>query len=222
MDRGYGTPATYIECFEFFLAPYPVGESPDDGNANPALAPHLINNSWSCPPSEGCDWATLQSTVEAVRAAGIMIVSSAANGGSSCSTIREPVSLYDAVYTVGATDPNDNIASFSSRGPVTIDGSQRLKPDISAPGTGTYSSLPNGSYGYKQGTSMAAPHVAGAVALLWSTRPDLRGQIAQTESILNQTAVPRYSTQCGDPADTVPNNVYGWGAWTLSRQYNNP
>lgn len=58
---------------------------------------------------------------------------------------------------------------------------------------------------------MAGPHMAGAVALLWSAQPALRGQIGQTEEILNTAAVPLYSTQCGDPSNTVPNNVYGWG-----------
>ena len=52
MNQGVGTPATYIECFEFFLAPYPVGGTPAQGD--PSKAPHVTNNSWGCPPSEGC------------------------------------------------------------------------------------------------------------------------------------------------------------------------
>jgi PKD repeat protein len=210
MDSGgHGTPTTYLECFQFFLAPYPVGGEPEDGD--PDKAPDVTNNSWSCPTSEGCSWDTLQTAVEAQRAAGIMTVVSAGNAGSGCSSVAQPPGLYDASYSVGATYSSDNIASFSSRGPVTIDGSNRLKPDISAPGVNIRSSVPGGNYGDSQGTSMAAPHVAGAVALLWSARPSLRGAITQTEDILNQTALPRYSTQCGDPANTVPNNVYGWG-----------
>lgn len=208
---GYGTPARYIECFEFFLAPYPVGETPEDGNADLALAPDVINNSWSCPSSEGCSWETLQPIAETMRAAGILVVSSASNYGSSCSSVREPIALYDAVYTVGATDSSDAIAGLSSRGPVTVDGSGRRKPDLSAPGIGVRSSVLNGGYGAKSGTSMAAPHVAAAAALLWSARPDLRGQLDVTEALLNQTALPRYSAQCGDAADVIPNNVYGWG-----------
>jgi serine protease AprX len=209
MNQGIGTPATYLECFEFFLAPYPVGGTPAQGD--PDKAPDVTNNSWSCPTWEGCSWDTLQAAVEAQRAAGIMTVVSAGNEGSNCSTVVEPPGIYDASYSVGATNSSDDIASFSSRGPVTVDGSNRLKPDISAPGVGVRSSARNGSYGSMSGTSMAAPHVAGAVALLWSARPSLCNEIDSTKDILNTTALPRYSTQCGDPANTVPNNVYGWG-----------
>ncbi len=72
MNNGVGSPATYLECFEFFLAPYPVGGTPSKGD--PDLAPDVTNNSWACPPSEGCSWDTLQTAVEAQRAAGIMTV----------------------------------------------------------------------------------------------------------------------------------------------------
>jgi uncharacterized repeat protein (TIGR01451 family) len=212
MNRGVGTPATYIECFEFFLAPYPIGGNPaEDGD--PSKAPHVINNSWVCPPSEGCDWDSLQETVENVRAAGIVVVASAGNQGSSCSTVMYPPALYDAAFSIGATDSNDNIASFSSRGPVTADGSGQRKPDVSAPGVSVRSCLPDGRYGYKSGTSMAGPHVAGAVALLWSSAPCLIGNVDTTEEIIMHTARPRTTTQScgGDGPNDVPNNVYGWG-----------
>jgi serine protease AprX len=213
MDRGDGTPATYIECFEFFLAPYPVGGDPLT-QGDPSLAPHVINNSWACPPSEGCDPTSLQATVEAVRAAGIEVIVSAGNSGSSCSTVRDPAAIYQTAFSVGATDSNDNIASFSSRGPVTVDGSGRMKPNISAPGVNVRSSVPGGDYQDNwSGTSMAAPHVAGAVALLWSAAPDLIGDVDATELILEHTAVPRTASQtCGGvPGSQVPNNTYGWG-----------
>jgi len=212
MDRGVGTPATYIECFEFFLAPYPIGGNPlTDGE--PGLAPHVINNSWSCPPSEGCSWETLQTVVENVRAAGIFVVVSAGNEGSSCSSVQDPPAIYDAAFSVGATNSSDDIASFSSRGPVTVDGSGRLKPDVAAPGVGIYSSVPGGGYAVRQGTSMAGPHVAGTVALLWSAEPALIGDIDATEWAITSTTVPLTSSQyCGNdgPGD-VPNNVYGYG-----------
>ena len=208
MDRGNGTPATYIECFEFFLAPYPVGGTPAQGD--PSKAPHVTTNSWGCPPSEGCSALTLQAAVEAQRAAGIMTVVSAGNSGSSCSTVIDPPSIYDASYTVGALNTGtDIIASFSSRGPVTIDGSNRRKPDISAPGTSTRSSVPTNSYGSKSGTSMAAPHVAGAVALLLSAQPALRNQITLTEDVLNGAAFLLSDASCGSSGS--PNNRFGWG-----------
>jgi len=212
MNVGVGSPAAYIECFEFFLAPYPIGGDPlTDGV--PDLAPHVINNSWTCPTSEGCDWDTLQAVVENVRAAGIVVVASAGNDGSACSTVNKPIAIYDAAFSVGATNSSDGIASFSSRGPVTVDGSGRLKPDVSAPGVSVRSSQRGDSYGSLSGTSMAGPHVAGTVALLWSAVPDLVGDVDATERIITQTARPRTTTQgCGgDGPDDVPNNVYGWG-----------
>jgi len=71
--------------------------------------------------------------------------------------------------------------------------------------------VPGGGYSSASGTSLAAPHVAGAAALLWSASPALRPRIEATETILSRSSRPLFSTQCGDPANTVPNNVYGWG-----------
>src|SRR5439155_21174013 len=103
------------------------------------------------------------------------------------------------------------IASFSSRGPVTTDGSGRIKPDIAAPGNPTRSCTndTDSSYANFSGTSMATPHIAGAVALLWSAIPSLRHQLTATRDALNNSAVHINSTQCG--AAGPPNNVYGWG-----------
>ena len=139
MDQGNGTPARYIECMEFFLAPYPVNGNPNEGD--PLKAPDVTSNSWVCPSSEGCSANTLQAAVEAQAAAGIMMVAGAGNDGSNCSTIFYPPALYEASYTVGALNTGtDTIASFSSRGPVTIDQSNRITPDITARGTNSRSS----------------------------------------------------------------------------------
>jgi serine protease AprX len=210
MEQGWGTLATYAECFEFFLAPYPVGGDPFTAGV-PSLAPHVINNSWTCPSSEGCDWDSLQAIVENVRAAGIVVVASAGNRGSSCSTVLDPPAIYDAAFSVGASTSSDGIASFSSRGPVTVDGSGRLKPDVTAPGVGVRSSIPGERYGSKSGTSMAGPHVVGTVALLWSAAPGLVGDVDGTEWLIAQTARPRINSSCGGEPDGHPNNVYGWG-----------
>lgn len=208
MDQGNGTPATYMECFEFFLAPYPVGGTPAQGK--PDLAPDLTVNSWVCNTAEGCSEGTLKQAVEAQAAAGILPVVAVGNFGSACSTVLYPPAHYEASYSVGAIQTgSDLLAPFSSRGPVSQDGSGRIKPDIVAPGTGIRSSQPGGGYASMGGTSMAAPHVAGAVALLWSAAPHLRGNLTATRDLLNQTAVPIFSPQCGGSG--IPNPLYGHG-----------
>jgi subtilisin family serine protease len=202
------SPARCIECMEWFLAPTRIG----GGDPDPTKAPDITNNSWDCTQTDGCSSDTLQAAVEAQRAAGIQMVVAAANDGPNCSTIQYPPGIYEAAYTVGAlVTGTDTIASFSSRGPVTIDGSNRIKPDITAPGTNTRSACnaSDACYTFFFGTSMATPHVSGAMALLWSTFPSLRHQITASRDALNNAAVHISSTQCGDAGP--PNNVYGWG-----------
>ena len=215
MEDGWGTPVTYAECYQWFIAPTDLnGENP-----RPDLAPDIINNSWGCPPAEGCtDPSILLSVVENVRAAGILTVHAAGNSGSACSSVNSPAAIYDASFTVGNTDSNDNISANSSRGPVLIDGSGRIKPDISAPGTGIRSSVTGGGFAELSGTSMAGPHVAGVAALLISTNPSLSGHPDELEKLLNETAVRLTGSQtCGGVAgESFPNNTFGWGrvdAW---------
>jgi serine protease AprX len=208
MDAGVGTPARYIECMEWFLAPTQIG----GGNPDPTKAPDITNNSWHCPPDEGCSFDTLQAAVEAQAAAGIMMCSAAQNAGPSCSTVENPPGIYEATFSVGALNTGtDTIASFSSRGPVTTDGSGRIKPDIAAPGNPTRSCTndTDSSYAAFAGTSMATPHIAGAMALLWNAIPSLRHQLTASRDALNNSAVHISDTQCGDGGP--PNNVYGWG-----------
>jgi subtilisin family serine protease len=227
MRRGLGNPGSYAECMEFLLAPYPLGGDPfADGDVSRAA--HVTNNSWGCPRIEGCFPETLRRGVEALRAAGIMMVVSAGNEGPACGTATSPPANYDAAFSVGATTNAGNVVGFSSRGPV--DG--LMKPDIAAPGELVRSSVPGGGYAYAGGTSMAGPHVAGTVALIWSADGDLIGDIDATEALLCATAVskpvdractldsaaqgplasliPTPACACGGVTG-VPNNVYGCG-----------
>ena len=191
-------------------------------DGDPAKAPHVINNSWSCPVSEGCtDPDILKDVVENVRAAGIITVHSAGNAGPSCSSVSEPAAIYDASFGVAATDFDDVIAGFSSRGPVTKGDNNPAKPDISAPGVGVRSSYPGDLYTPMSGTSMAAPHVAGLAALIMAAQPDLVGDVDALEQVIMESAVPLYTDQgCGgDEPDSLPNHVFGWGRIDAKKAY---
>lgn len=206
MDSGVGKPSTYAECYQWFLAPTRL----DGTEPRPDLAPDVINNSWGCTAAEGCtDPNVLLTVVQNLIAAGIVTTHSAGNSGSSCGSVSEPASIYAESFTVGATDSTDTIASFSSRGPVMVDGSNRPKPDISAPGVNIRSSISGGGYANYSGTSMAAPHIAGLVALLISAQPAIRGQVDQIEQVIEQSALHIPWLGCGSSG--VPNNAYGWG-----------
>ena len=216
MDRGTGTPARYTECFQFFLAPTNLaGASPD-----PSKAPDVVNNSWDCPPSEGCtDPAVLKSIIESLKAAGIAVVVAGGNQGSGCNTMDVP-EKYAASISVGATDSADAIASYSSRGPGD---NNMIKPEFVAPGSGIRSTLPGGGYGSMSGTSMASPHAAGAIAVLLSAFPALIGDVDGVVGALESSALPRTTTQtCGGvAAGVVPNNTAGWGRIDVLAAYNN-
>jgi hypothetical protein len=155
----------------------------------------------------------LQDAVIAQRAAGIMTVVAAGNSGSACGTIDSPPAIYDAAYTVGATNSSDDVTGFSSRGPSSPEG--LMKPDIVAPGAGVRSGTAAGddTYGTWNGTSMATPHVAGVVALIWSARPAYRGRLAETEALLNATArrLPAIVESCGGDYVDGPNGTWGHG-----------
>jgi len=210
MNAGFGTPQRYIECLEWFIAPTDL----NGANRDPKLAPHVIGNSYGCPANEGCNAASLLQAVKNVRNAGIFMSVSAGNAGPGCSSVNDPPAIYGEVFSVGATGQRTNsIASYSSRGPVKLDGSDRLKPQIVAPGSGVRSAYPPTGYATLSGTSMASPAVTGAIPLVWAAKPSLVRQIQGTEQLLQSTATPLSSptAQCGIPPNTVPNQIYGHG-----------
>ncbi len=212
MDRGWGQPSTYLECFEWLLAPFDLNGK----NADPANAPHVINNSWYCSTEEGCNasnFKMMEEVVKNIKASGIVVVVSAGNSGSACGTVTGPPGFFEPSFSVGASDKNDMIAGFSSRGPVVIDSSMRVKPNVTAPGVGVRSVIRNGAFASFNGTSMAGPHVAGVVALMISANPALSGKVELIEDIIESTAVRRTTDQmCGQiPGTQIPNPVFGYG-----------
>jgi subtilisin family serine protease len=214
MDQGNGTPATYTECFQFTIAPTDINGQ----NPNPALRPHVLNNSWGCPAVEGCTTRSeLETIVNNTQAAGIFVEVSAGNSGPGCSSVSDPPAIYSAAFSTGAIDISNNLASFSSRGPSTFYNPNLRKPNVSAPGVSVRSCnrTSDSSYVTFSGTSMAGPHVAGVVALLWSARPQLVRDIATTKTILQISANPAVivspQTCGGTPSSQIPNNSFGYG-----------
>lgn len=213
MDSGMGRSTTYMRCFEFFLAPFPLNGDPME-EGRPELAPHVINNSWGCPVSELCEGNELADVLEAIYRAGIINVVSAGNAGSNCGSINDqPATHSDLTLSVGAYDHRSGrIAYFSSRGPSALDG--KVGPDVAAPGVRIRSAVTGSRYqGGFSGTSMAGPHVAGQAALVLEA---LGGAYEDTQTIFDLiTASARaktHSQTCGGVSgDSIPNNTFGYG-----------
>ena len=172
-------------------------------NPRPDLRPHVVNNSWG----GGSGDAWYMATVNAWVAAGIFPAFSNGNSGPGCGSANSPGD-YVETYSAGAFDINNAIADFSSRGPSSF-GPNEIKPNVAAPGVGVRSARNNGGYWSLSGTSMASPHVAGTVALIWSRSASLRRDIAATRTLIDDTAVDTASSQCGGTTDD--NNVWGEG-----------
>ncbi|MEU9360586.1 S8 family serine peptidase [Streptomyces sp. NPDC048301] len=174
-------------------------------NPRPDLAPNIVNNSWG---NQDTSTPFYEDILAAWDAAGIFEAFAAGNDGdgATCSTTHPPGAQASS-YGVGAYDAAGKIANFSGFGPSPTDGS--AKPNISAPGVQIPSTWPGGQYNTINGTSMATPHVAGAVALLWSAAPSLIGKIDETRALLNEGARDVDDTHCGGTADM--NYVWGNG-----------
>jgi subtilisin family serine protease len=188
----------FLESGQWVLAP----TDRSGQNPRPDLRPHIVNNSWGFTGGDDFYLATVRAWVDA----GIFPAFAAGNEGSSCSTLRSPGD-YTESFTVGAHTIDNFIADFSSRGISTFDGS--VKPDLTAPGVDVRSSVPGGGYELFSGTSMATPHLAGAVALMWSASPALAGDVEGTRGVLEQTAINMGDLSCGGTEED--NNVWGEG-----------
>ncbi|RQM22294.1 hypothetical protein B5M09_008926, partial [Aphanomyces astaci] len=227
-----GTSAALLSCAQFMLCPSRL----DGTRPECKLGADVINNSWG---STGAYNPWYEDVVAAWRAAGITPVFANGNAGPKCASTGTP-GAYNRVISVGAigspTDDPNQLAVFSSKGPANIRDANNntvtiIKPDVAAPGFFTLSSnaLNLTDYSFKAGTSMAAPHVAGVVALLRSAQPDLTydeiyAYITKTTDrdvlkpepelwyFANGTVRAPGSPNCGNVSDASwPNNRYGYG-----------
>ncbi|OIR58988.1 MAG: peptidase S8 family protein [Amphiamblys sp. WSBS2006] len=202
MDRGYGSFQQYLRCLEFFLAPF----NRKGRNPRPALRPDVICNSYECTEKDGCSQHAFENAISMLRAAGVVVVAAAGNSGPSFLSIQDSPCNERLAISVGATDSEDRLAGFSSRGPVLDDRGEYIKPEICAPGVRIPGAGVDGKFESRSGTSMAAPHVCGAFLLLLEFFPELAVKKDLLLNILQATAVPIPSS-----GGSVPNNSSGYG-----------
>ena len=199
-DDGTSDDVTLHACFQWLLAPTNLaGDNPD-----PSRAPDIVSCSWG---REAAGDVTYLEDLRAWRAAGIFPVFAAGNEGPGDGSINAPASYAEA-FAVGATDERDRVADFSSRGPSPF---QEIKPEAVAPGVDIRSTIAGGGYeGGWDGTSMAAPHVAGLVSLLYQAAWRAPGRHVWPP--LDYATVTRLITSTAvDLGDAGPDTLYGWG-----------
>ena len=204
-DNGNATLSAIHAAFQWVLNP--------DGDPASGDAPDLVNNSWDL-GNPGVYDGEFAADILALRTAGIVVVCSAGNYGvpfapqtnTSVSPANNP-----GAFAVGASDSNDLIAYFSSRGPSAADGTG-IYPAVVAPGINIHTTDLGGTYSMftNLGTSYSAPHVSGAIALLLSGRPGaLAGNPDALESALKSSAQ--------DLGFAGPDNIFGYGRLDVAR-----
>ncbi|MCH7948828.1 MAG: S8 family serine peptidase, partial [candidate division Zixibacteria bacterium] len=200
IDQGQPLPLTIsdiLAAFQWVLNP--------DGDVNTTNdVPDVILNSWGVPRGlfSPCS-ETFWEVIDNVEAAGIVTVFAAGNEGPNPQTMRDPADRAATPlnsFSVGAVDNDKVIGDFSSRGPSSCDTTQ-IKPEVVAPGVLVRSATKDGGYGFMTGTSMAAPFIAGLVALIREYNPDATvGQIKQA-----------IISSCQDLGAAGEDNAYGNG-----------
>jgi subtilisin family serine protease len=199
-DQGASTATAIHQGFQWLLDP--------DHNPATADAPQVVNNSWAF-GTPGC-FLDFEPDLQSLRAAGILPVFAAGNGGPSSSTSYSPANNPSA-FAVGAINNSSQVYAYSSRGPSTCGGSaKQVYPDVVAPGVNIRTSDLFSFYISTSGTSFAAPHVAGALALLLSAYPGL--------SAADQAAALTGSAQ--DLGAPGPDDVTGYGRVDVLAAFN--
>ncbi|HBC47006.1 MAG TPA: hypothetical protein DCZ43_08170, partial [candidate division Zixibacteria bacterium] len=209
VDRGGGVNQTISDI----LAGFEWAADPDGDPNTTDDVPDVLNNSWGIPlgyfpPCEATFWEAIDN----LEAAGVVCLFAAGNEGPNASSIRIPADRIASAlnsFSVGAVDGAGQdfpVANFSSRGPSACDYST-IKPEVTAPGVGIRSTSRTGGYTIMSGTSMATPHVAGAVAILRQFNP----QATPTEIKL---ALMNSALDLGQPGE---DNDYGWGLIDIRR-----
>lgn len=196
-DYGNATANAIHGGFQWLLDP--------DGDPGTLDTPHVVNNSWIF--SSACD-LEFELDLQALRAAGILPVFAAGNTGPASNTSRSPANNPSA-FAVGSTTISDTIEFDSGRGPSSCGESESIFPELVAPGVNIRTSDLYGFYYNATGTSLSAPHVSGALALLLSAYPEL-DTASQQEALLYGAT---------DLGAVGPDNDYGYGRLNALASY---
>lgn len=208
MDHGTGSVSLYTQCFQFAMAPNDL-----EGNTpNPALSADITNNSWGCDYAYGevgCDNPSALITItQALRNAGVMVVSSAGNNGNACQRVTTAPATLDQSFAAGAL-----IAATLS--PVLA-----VLGHLRSRGTSNPTflrrvnllCLPLRAAGMARAAPAWHRRSGEQAALVMSAAPGLRGQVDEVETLLEATASPLVANvTCGGVGYTIPNNVFGYG-----------
>jgi hypothetical protein len=178
--------------------------------------PDVLSNSWGASGTDTICWASIRR----LRDLGVFVVFSAGNDGPQPGTVGTPGS-FPTVISVGATDIDDNVPSFSSRGPAPDEWPWNEPvswsrpdwdlycPSVSAPGDSVMSAVRGDAFAWYPGTSVSCPQVAGCCALIKQKYPGFSHDDAMQLITSSADHVPQ--------GGTYPNNNYGWGRLNCRR-----